>query len=190
MPKSLIIYQTKSGNTEKVAIRFKQVFEKQGWECDILKIDEKTDVSSLSNLEGYDFLCVGSGVHGAKCYDEIFNVMFGATHSRDNPEMQRKIVPGPNKGVVFVTYSGEHLGPQEAEPALGLLALELEHLKYRCIGRFSCPGKHVGHEEATPEWWHGDIRDRPNERDLLKAEIFLEDKLEEIFVRSSEQYQG
>lgn len=179
MPKSLIIYQTKSGNTEKVALKFRQVFEENGWECDMLKVCEETDISNLPNFNDYDFLCAGSGVYHSVCAKEIFELLFSATHSRDNPEMQQKIVPGPKKGVAFVTYSGEHLGPQEAEPALGLLALEIEHLKYKCIGRFSCPGKHAGHNEATPQWWHGDIRDRPNERDLLRAGLFLEEKLEE-----------
>ena len=35
-----------------------------------------------------------------------------------------------------------------------------------------------------PGTFHGDIRDRPNERDLLKAEMFIEEKLEEIADRN------
>jgi hypothetical protein len=37
-----------------------------------------------------------------------------------------------------------------------------------------------------PGTFHGDIRDRPNEKDLLKAQYFIEDKLEEIADRSQQ----
>jgi hypothetical protein len=88
-----------------------------------------------------------------------------------------KIVPGPKNGIVFVSYSGIHLGPKEAIPTLSMLEVELEHLGYKCIGSFACPGKHGN--QATPDWWHGDMRHRPSERDLMRAELFLEDKLEQ-----------
>jgi hypothetical protein len=96
----------------------------------------------------------------------------------------RKIVLGPDskKAVVFITYSGYEFGPKEAEPALQLLELEIEHLGFKCIGHFCCPGKFLN--DPTPRTYHGDIRDRPNEKDLLKAEMFIEEKLEEIADRT------
>jgi flavodoxin len=58
--KSLILYQTMSGNTEKVAFRFKKVFEKKGWKCDIFKVDKNMDADNLPfDFQDYDFLCVG-----------------------------------------------------------------------------------------------------------------------------------
>jgi hypothetical protein len=48
---------------------------------------------------------------------------------------------------------------------------------------FCCPGKFIN--TPTPETFHGDIRGRPNKRDLLKAEMFIEEKLEEIADRTS-----
>jgi len=153
--------------------------------------------------------------------------------------VQGKIVPGPKNGIVFVTYNGGHLGPKEAEPALSLLELEIEHLRFKCIGKFSCPGKmNFGGGDAVgrvaqwfgwtkesaqgkiqrynenpeaPEFaaftledrqqiarakasgqmpqggtpharaWHWDLDNRPNERDLQKAEIFLEEILEDYY---------
>ena len=44
--KSLILYASMTGNTEKVAQRFQQAFVKKGWECDIFKIDKKTDADN------------------------------------------------------------------------------------------------------------------------------------------------
>jgi len=208
MPKSLIIYSSYTGNTEKVALRFKKTFEKKGWDCDIFKIDKKTDINNPPFQYGnYDFLCVGSPVMIGLPASEIINVM---TRNPQSPHyyqptieefvMMRvknpdfiphppeklpentkppvgKLFPGPRKGIVFVTYGGIHLGPKEALPALTMLEVEMEHLNFKCVGSFSCPGKHGNHD--TPDWWHGDIRNRPHERDLQKAEIFLEEKLEE-----------
>lgn len=180
--KGLILYQTKTGNTEKVALRFKKVFEKNGWKCDIFKIDKNMDVDNLPfDFQDYDFLCAGSGVYGALPGRALTDIMFKTTHQPRRAgkivRVLRKITPGPKTGVVFVTYAGTHLGPKEAEPALSLLDLNIEHLRFKCIGRYSCPGK-MG-ERPTPGFWHGDISGRPSERDLRKAEIFLEEKLEE-----------
>jgi flavodoxin len=180
--RSLIIYQSMTGNTEKVALSFQRVFNKKGWQCDVFKMDKDTNFANLPfNFEDYDFMCAGSGVYMALPGKEITDVMFKYTHE---PIRNGKIVrvhsmifPGPQAGVVFVTYAGIHLGPKEAEPALSLLELNIEHLRFKCIGRFSCPGG--GSIGPTPGQWFGDIRGRPNKRDLQKAEIFMEEILEE-----------
>ena len=206
--KSLILYSSWTGNTEKVALSFKKAFEKNGWECDMVKIDKNTDVNRPGfDYEDYDFLCVGSPVILGLPTEEIINIMIKNPLSghygeptreevarlrliRNDPEylppppsLPEKasppgmIIPGPKKGVVFVTYAGMHLGPKEAAPALILLEVEMEHLKFKCIGSFACPGKH-GNLPGDGTW-HGDIRQRPNERDLMKAEIFMAEKIEE-----------
>jgi flavodoxin len=180
--RSLILYQTMSGNTEKVALRFRKVFEKKGWECDMFKVDKNMSVEDLPfKFQDYDFICAGSGVYAALPGKEITDLIFKYAHQtkRDGKivRVHRKIVPGPKRGVVFVTFAGTHLGPKEAEPSLSLLELEIEHLKFKCAGKFSCPGNIGNH--PTPGYWYGDIRNRPSERDLQKAEIFMEEILEE-----------
>jgi hypothetical protein len=215
--KCLIIYSSFTGNTEKVASRFKSTFEKNGWECDIFKIRKKAEdiLNPPFNLDNYDFLCVGSGVILHLPYNEILNVIrrliyrvdpravlrlrgedityikgpvpeFHVPKHGEKPDSfpHKKIVFGPDckKAVTFITYAGFDLGPKEAEPSHQLLALEVEHLGFKCIGHFCCPGYFVNH--PTPGTYHGDIRDRPNERDLLKAEMFIEEKLEEIADRT------
>jgi flavodoxin len=204
--RSLIMYTSWTGNTEKVANRFKKVFEKYGWECDMFKVDHHTDVKNPPfDFADYDFLCVGSPVVHKKPIEELMSIMAGAPlppseggpkaalmgmKMEDIPEKYRfgertkarlqsmppgRIVFGPDskKGVIFATYGGGHLGPAEAQPAIDLLALEMEHIPIQCIGKFSCPGKHG---EMTG--WHKDLPTRPSERDLLKAEIFMEEVLE------------
>jgi hypothetical protein len=210
--KCLIIYSSYTGNTEKVALRFRSTFERNGWECDLFKIRKRAEdiLNPPFDINNYDFLCAGSGIRVHLPYNEILNVLrrfrLGmdpriALRNRDEtipyikepvPDMpppsrdpkvmsfHRKITLGPEdkKGVVFATYSGYEFGPPEAGPSLQLLALEIEHLRFRCIGQFCCPGRFL--DGPTPRTFHGDIRDRPNEKDLLKAEMFIEEKLEEI----------
>ena len=200
--KCLILYASRTGNTEKVAKVFQKTFEKNGWECDVFKVSKDTDISKLPyDYKDYDFICVGSPVFHGNAPQEIINAIRKApTEASKGGIPHVKIVPGPKNGVVFATYSGAHLGPKEAAPALKWLEVEMEHHKFKCIGSFSCPGNMIRPErpgerppgDRTPPsaWWHGDISDRPNERDLLKAEIFIEDILDEIFVRHSDQYQG
>lgn len=201
--KCLIVYSSLSGNTAKVAERFKSTFEKNGWECDTFKIDRKTDfMRPPFNFSDYDFVCVGSGLIMHLPSEEILNVIqkqffgidpriFKKNRYGDEPDEEaikppkdfkdthRKItLDGSKKAVIFITYAGYEFGPEEAEPALKLLELEIQHLGFQCIGHFACPGKFLN--LPTPESYHGDIRNRPDERDLLRAEFFIEDMLEAI----------
>jgi len=208
--KCLIIYASWTGNTEKVAMRFQKVFKEKGWDVDTFKIDHHTDVKNPPfDFDVYDFLCVGSPVIHKKPVEEVMSVLAGAPlppseggprgafmgmKMEEIPEKYRfperlrkrlekmppgKIVFGPDtkKGVVFMTYSGNHLGPKEADPAMRLLALEMEHIPFECVGMFSCPGKHG---EDMPGAWYKDLSKRPNERDLIKAEIFIAEILESL----------
>ena len=152
---------------------------------------------------------MGSGIRSHLPYNEILNVLRGlrlgadprySLRMRDEtiPYITEPLPKGPPpwtepglaerhrridltadspRAIVFVTYSGCEFGPKEAEPSLQLLDLEIEHLGFRCVGHFSCPGRFLDH--PMPRSYHGDIRDRPNEQDLLAAERFLEERLRE-----------
>jgi hypothetical protein len=209
----LITYSSITGNTEKVALKFKETFENKGWQCDIFKVrkNAKDILRPPFNLPSYDFVCAGSGLRAHLPYNEILNMLRGFRTGMDPritlrfrdetipyinepiPEIPQhkspktdhgKIVLGPDspRAVVFITYAGYEFGPKEAEPAVQLLALELEHIGFQYIGSFRCPGKYV--DDPMPRTFHGDIRCRPDERDLLKAKMFIEEKLEEIADRT------
>ena len=209
--KSLVLYASMTGNTEKVALRFKKVFDKNGWECDVFKIEKNTDLKNPPfDYHNYDFLCVGSPVIASLPVKDVIEILrlspmsphagrpdiAGASMeemlkkltkhrqmlSKAPPEGaprggHAKIVFGPNdkKGIVFVTLAGQEFGLKEALPALTYLESEMEHLRFQCMGRFACPGRF-----GKAEGWFKDLVHRPSERDLLKAEIFLEEILEEL----------
>lgn len=109
--RGLIIYQSMIGNTEKVALRFKEVFEKKGWQCDIFKVNKGMNVDNLTfDFNDYDFLCAGSGVYAARPGQELVDIMFNAvSQPRSGGKIvrwHRKIIPGPQRGIVFATYGG------------------------------------------------------------------------------------
>ncbi len=215
MPKkSLIMYASLTGNTEKVALRFQKVFIEKGWECDLLKVTKKTDIyHSPFDCSQYDFICVGSYVHGSLPAEYLVEYMRSNPNNvRYHPDIEKmRNQPEPDeeelvkrlagdfnphaqphesgrteppraifnyrdkKGVVFVTFGGEHQGYKEALPSLDLLESELEHTRYQCIGRFACPGRF-----GTTRGWFRDLPERPNEKDLMRAEIFIDEILDEI----------
>lgn len=192
--KCIILYKSDTGNTEKVAKVFRDTFVRNGWKCDLVKVDENTKFADLPDYQSYDFMCVGSPVKDSLCHPEVIYCLRKATkeESKKGIPHEKIVFDGKKKGIVFVTYSGAHLGPKEASAALAWLELELEHQKFECIGRYCCPGVMTVPGTVpgtmrkitdTSTWFHGDISDRPNARDLKRAEIFIEDKLEEIAVR-------
>jgi hypothetical protein len=214
--KCLVTYSSYTGNTEKVAKRFKETFENRGWQCDIFKVRKNADdiLRPPFDIRGYDFLCIGSGLRAHLPYNEVLNMLRGfrtgmdpritlrfrdemilyisepvpeiPPHKKDVRKFHAKMVLGPDApgAVVFITYSGYEFGPKEAEPAVQLLALEVEHIGFQFVGQFCCPGKYV--DDPMPRTFHGDIRDRPNEKDLLEAQMFIEEKLDEIAERTGQ----
>jgi hypothetical protein len=208
--KCLVTYSSYTGNTAKVAKRFKETFKNRGWQCDIFKVRKNAEdiLRPPFDIRAYDFVCAGSGLRAHLPYNEILNMLRGfrtgmdpritlrfrdetipyitepvpeiPPHKKDVKEFHTKIILSPDapKAVVFITYAGYEFGPKEAEPAVQLLALELEHIGFQFIGQFCCPGKYV--DDPMPRTYHGDIRDRPNEKDLYKAQMFIEEKLDEI----------
>ena len=187
--KSLIVYASQTGNTEKVALSFKKVLDAMGWKCDAFKVTEDTDFSKLPfDYNDYDFLCVGTPNMFKKPTDEINRFLAPHLFSEDSPPDNADLKPKPvqpikfgpddKKGVVFATYSGIYLGPKEVEPVLSYMSVMMEwQLGFECVGKFSCPGKFTRHTG-----WYKGLERRPSDRDLRKAEIFIEETIEDSYV--------
>ena len=135
--KALIVYASVTGNTEKVALRFKQVIEKRGrpwgdWECEIYKITKHTDRKNPPvHVENYDLFCVGapiwSGIPPLYLFDDHLGALMPIIMPRRAPGEQPRMPQyegwGPKKGIVFVTYGGEREGTHEAWPAIDCLEM-------------------------------------------------------------------
>ena len=168
MKKNLILYASQTGNTHQVALALERGFGRQGRESTLLRLIVDHDFEKFPvPFDDFDFVCVGSPVIDHLPLPIVRDAMSRCFRPR------HKLVPGPKCGLVFCTYSGIHLGPKEAEPALALLALEMEHLRFKAIGRLAIPGK-MG-DLFTPDWYHGVLVDRPDEQDLNQAEAFVDE---------------
>jgi hypothetical protein len=205
--RSLIMYASRTNNTARVAERFKSTFERNGWQCDIFKIEKDSDPMAFPyNIKDYDLVCAGSGIRMHSPYAELLHVLRVPVYgfdpriilkvaegiqltSEETKKMQvwkpnhRKIILGPDskKALSFATYGGYEFGPGEAQPALDWINLELAHLEVEIVGKFCCPGKFESTDR--PAGYHNDLTTRPNDKDLLRAELFIEQTLEAIAER-------
>jgi len=172
MKKNLIVYASRTGNTEKIAIEIGKGFERHGWKNDLKKLPDDYDTKNPDfDFNDYDFACVGSPVISELPLPQIRTVTYGKPGSH-------KLSPGPKCGLVFCTYGGIHLGPKEAEPALKLLEVELMHQRFLVIGSLAVPGKL--REEDNPQWYFADLRNRPDERDLNNVARFVDNILNKL----------
>lgn len=171
MKKCLTLYGSQTGNTEKVAIKIKSIFEEKGWHSEIIKLSDDYDILTPGfDFSSYDFVCVGSPVIWRLPLEQVVMVM------RSRPRGNHKIIPGPKRAMVFCTYAGIHLGGKEAEAALKLLEIEVEHLGFKVVGALAVPGRYG--KSPTPAWFHGDMRNRPDDRDLQNVKAFVDGILE------------
>jgi hypothetical protein len=78
-------------------------------------------------------------------------------------------IPG-KKAVVFCTYSGPHTGIREATPVGEYLGQFFEHLGFDVAAKWYIVGEIHGREDFSTQGKLGDIRGRPNQRDLAEVE--------------------
>jgi len=78
-------------------------------------------------------------------------------------------IPG-KAALVFVTYSGPHIGLNEALPAGKYIRQFFEHLGFAVVGEWYIVGEFHGWKEANQKGRLGDIRGRPNAQDLANVE--------------------
>lgn len=166
--KSLVLYSSVTGNTEKVAQRIAKVLRRDGHDAVFVKVNEKTSVDLLT----YDLVFLGSAVHQWLPTETMVNYV---KHMLKQYFTSDVIVPAspvrPGKyAVCFCTYSGPHTGVSEAVPATKWMRAFLEHLGFTVLGEWHTIGEFKGSEENSTRGRLGDIKGRPDERDLTEIE--------------------
>ena len=172
MKKNLIVYASRTGNTEKVANELASNFQRYGWESTLKKLPDNYDAKNPDfSFDDYDFACVGSPVISELPVDQIRTVTYG------NPGL-KKLSPGPKCGIVFCTYGGIHLGPPEAAPALKLMEVELMHQCYNVIDSLAIPGG-MG-DRDLPGVYFSDLKERPNAQDMKDVAVFVDNIMNKL----------
>lgn len=164
--KSLTLFWTKNGNTEKVARRIHETLEKAGIQNTIFRMSKDLDVEYLD----YNLVFVGAPVYENLPPKPV--IEFLKRHKRRGVEI---LAAAPEKpGIVAVpycTYGGGHTGINEAIPMLKYVGQFFEHEGIRVADDWAFVGTFVEADESYNATGRlGNIFDRPNEQDLDDVE--------------------
>jgi flavodoxin len=166
--RSLVLYSSVTGNTEKVARQIAGTLRREGHDVLLVRVDDETNV----NLLAYDLVFLGSAVHQWLPTGKMVNYvkrMLKQYFASGIIVPCSPIRPG-KYAVCFCTYSGPHTGISEAVPATKWMRAFLEHVGFTVLAEWHTIGEFKGNEENSMHGRLGDIRGRPNEHDLAEIQ--------------------
>ena len=166
--KILIFYDSIGGNTEKVANRINETIKGTTNEIDFMKFTPNIDVDFFN----YDLVFIGSPVidwlptkRMMEFVKEKLKFYSGQEKIKpSSPLVDRKY------GICFCTYSGPHIGKNEAIPMTMWLRSFLEHIGYAVLDQWHFVGQFHKETEMNTKGRLGNILGRPNDQDLNDVE--------------------
>jgi len=165
--KAIIIYWSKTGNTEKVAMAIQEGMVEAGVDVSLKKVKDAGGIDFFA----FDLVCIGFPSYQWSPPGPISKFLknkFALYHKQDQIKAGAPKVAGKN-ALIFCTYSGPHTGIREAVPA-GLYAGQFfEHMGFTVLDEWYIVGEFHGWEEGSIKGKLGDIRGRPNKEDLRKV---------------------
>ncbi len=165
--KSLILYDSMGGNTEKVAgVIYRSLSNVMT--PHMQKVEKEIDTDILD----YDLVFIGSPVIDwlpSKGLMSYVKSKMKDYNKRGQIKPSSPLIPG-KFGVSFGTFAGPHIGGNEALPMTMWLNSFLEHLGYTVMAQWHVVGKHHHNQEINLNGRLGNISDRPNASDLLEIE--------------------
>jgi flavodoxin len=166
MKTALIVYWSKTGNTEKVANTIKQGLEETGVKVTIKKPEEAEDLDYFN----FDLVCVGApsySWHPPEPMTAFLKKKFAIYRQLGKVKPSAPKVPGKN-ALIFVTYSGPHTGMDEATPVGKNIGQFFEHIGFSVIDEWYVLSEFHGSLENSTKGRMGDIRGKPSVEDLLR----------------------
>ena len=165
--KALVLYDSLGGNTEKVAERIHSTLDQGGVESEFIKVSEDTDL----DLYDYDLLFLGSPVIAWGPTNTMRDFVMKKLREYHKTRIQPSAPLRPGKfAVSFCTFSGTHIGENEAVPLTKWFSSFLGHLGCQVMAEWNIVGEFHNTEAPNINGRLGDIRGRPNENDLLDVE--------------------
>jgi len=165
--KAIVLYWTKNGNTEKVALRIFNTLKKAGMDVSISRIYKELTVEYLD----YNLIFLGAPVYENLSPKPVISFLH-KNRRREGVELipSAPEVPGV-AAVPFCTYGGGHTGYNEAEPMLKHIGQYFEHEGIRVVDYIAVVGFFPEADESyNMDGRFGDIRKRPDEHDLAEVE--------------------
>jgi flavodoxin len=166
MKTALIIYWSKTGNTEKVANAIKQGLEAADLQVTVKKPEDAEETDYFD----YDLVCIGApsyAWHPPEPMTSFLKKKFAEHRQQGRIKPSAPKVPG-KKALVFVTYSGPHTGLDEATPAGKDMAQYLEHVGFTVLAEWYVLSEFHGSLENSTQGRMGDIRGKPTVEELQK----------------------
>jgi len=166
MKTALIIYWSKTGNTEKVAKAIKQGLEAMDVQVALKKPEEAENI----NYFDYDLVCVGTPSYSWHPPEPVTNFLkkkFAEYRQQGKIKPSAPKVPGKN-ALVFVTYSGPHTGIDEATPVGKDIRQYFEHIGFNVIDEWYILSEFHGSLENSTIGRMGDVRGKPTTEELQK----------------------
>ncbi|OGD53400.1 hypothetical protein A3K80_05445 [Candidatus Bathyarchaeota archaeon RBG_13_38_9] len=167
MKQATIIYDSKTGNTEKVALAIRDGLQKGGLEVLVEKVENAHHIDFFD----YDLICIGSPSYMWHPIDSINNFLTKKHEdyrSKGLIKLDSPKVSGKH-ALAFCTYSGPHTGIAEATPVCKIIGQFFDHLGFNIVGEWCILGELHVSEEISTKGRMGDIRGRPNLKDLEKV---------------------
>jgi hypothetical protein len=162
--KALVLYWSATGNTEIVANTIKDTLVSEG----ITPVFKKVADAAAEEMYDYDLVFLGTPSYSFLPPEPVMKyIKAKMTLHRDRGDIKpgAPMIPGKN-AVIFCTYSGPHTGINEATPVGDYLGQFFEHIGFRVAGKWYTVGEFHGSEELSTKGRLGDIRGRPDWRDL------------------------
>jgi hypothetical protein len=168
MRRAVVLYWSKSGNTEKVAASIHRGLEAGGFAAAKMQVQDAQDVDFFQ----YDLVCIGFpsySWHPPKPVDEYLKAKFAQYRKEGRVLAGAPAVSGKN-ALIFCTYSGPHTGIREAIPAGKYVGQFFEHLGFLVADEWYVLGEFHGSEELSTLGRMGNIKGLPSEQDLRRIE--------------------
>jgi flavodoxin len=166
MKTALIVYWSKTGNTEKVALAIKEGLENAGIQVQVKRPEEAENIDYFD----FDLVCVGAPSYSWHPPEPMTNFLkkkFAVYRQQGKVKPSAPKVPGKN-ALIFVTYSGPHTGTDEATPAGKDMRQFFEHIGFSVIDEWYVLCEFHGSLENSTKGRMGDIRGKPTGEELLK----------------------
>jgi flavodoxin len=162
--KALIVYWSKSGNTEKVARAISAGLTEAGASVAVKTPAEAQNIDYFD----YDFVCVGSPSYQwmpAEPMKKFLEDKLAEHRKTGKIKPSAPKIPGKN-ALVFVTYSGPHTGLAEATPAGKFMGQFFEHIGFSVVAEWYVLCEFHGSVENSTLGRMGDIRGKPTSNEL------------------------
>ena len=164
--KSLTLYWSKNGNTEKVARRIHETLKKAGIEDSIFRMTKDLEVEYLD----YNLVFLGAPVYENLPPKPV--IEFLKRHRKRGVAIVASAPEKPGIAAIpYCTYGGGHTGYNEAVPMLKYIGQFFEHEGIRVVDDIAVPGIFPEAEESyNTKGRFGIITDRPTAQDLREVE--------------------